>query len=321
MTLEEFKAEIVKDPTTVATALAYVVTLPEGIEVLENYTNKQKPAILEAGKADILKQIEGPLATVLGSSRPEGITFETYIENVGKELKKLREDSGKSGDEASKQKIKELEGELTALKSANWEGKYNNMVTETSTKIGEYETTIKNLETANIQGLVGTDLSSALSSLSFNAAIPKEAIEAMTSQLKSNVLKNAKVVDGKPVYFNEDGTPMLNDVFKPITAVEIFKKNMATVLAVGNGGGGAPSKPGQGGGGQGGGGSIVTTGEGDKAVKKLVLDPAKFNTKLSFSEHVEDVLSKEGIEKGSKDWNDMINTARTEYEVDKMDRV
>lgn len=312
MTLEEFKAEIAKDPTTVKTALAYVITLPEGKEVLDNFVNQQKPGLVKDAVADAIKAVEAKLATALGTAKPEGKAFEDYVEGIAKDLKKLQADAGKVGDEATKQKITELEGQLQSYKASNWEGKYKTLVEETAAKIGEYDTKLKDLEKGNLEGMVGTDLSTSYARLSFNPNIPKEAIEALASNVRNSVMKNAKVVDGKPVYYNEDGTPMLNELFKPITAEEIYRRNMATVLtAAGAAGGGATDGKKT---------TISKTTEGEKETKKLVLDPSQFNTKLSFTEHAEKVLLEEGVQKGSKDWNDLVMGARTEYGVDKMER-
>jgi hypothetical protein len=321
MTREELIKEIEKDPSTVATGLAYFVTLPEGKEVLENYAKQEAPKLVEAAKADIFKSVETKLATIVGTSKPEGIAFDVYVEGIGKELKKLKEDAGKNGDEASKTRIKELETELQGVKAANWEGKYNSLAAETSVKLEEYNTKLSDLEKGNKEGMVGNELTAAYSKLAFNPNIPKEAIEALASRAKESALKNAKVVEGKVVYYNEDGTPMLNELFKPITAEEIYRKNMASVLAAGGGGGKAPGTAGTPTGTEGKKGSVVSITEGDKVVKKLSLDPTQFNTKLTFAQHAEEVLIAEGVEKGSKEATEMIMAARTEYGVDKMDRV
>lgn len=322
MKLEELLKLLNENPEILKGVITHILTLPEGKEVLENYAKQETPKIIEAAKADIFKGLDGKLATVLGAAKPEGTDFEAYLEKIGAELKTLKDNAGKTGDETSRARIAQLEAEVQAFKTANWEGKYNSLVTDTAKKLEEYDTKYKTLETSQLEAMVSADLAGGFAKLAFNPNIPKEAIDAMAEKVKDTVLKSAKIVEGKVVYYNADGTPMNNETFKPISAEEIYRKNLSTVIAEGKGGGKAPSNPGQSTQQEEGKkGAISVVKEGDKELKKLVLDPKNFNTKLSFAQHAEEVLIGEGVERGSKDWNDMIQAARTEYGVESMERV
>lgn len=309
MTLEELIKLLGENKTILTGVLTHITSLPEGKELLENYANQKKPEFIAAAKADILGGIKTSVLGVVGGTIPEGVEVDAYLVTLANELKTLKANSGKGGDEASKQRITQLEAEIKAVKDADWEGKYNKLTTETAAKIEEYKTKVETLETGNIQSLVGVDLATGLAAVKFNPNIPQEAVNAMLETAKAKIMKTAKVVDGKVVYYKEDGTPYNNELFKPISAEELLKTELKAIVATGSTGGKAPQEAGD--------TTIIVT-EGDK--KKLKLDTTKFNSKLSFANHAEEVLIAQGVAKNSEDWNNLVDTARAEYGVENMPR-
>ena len=315
MTLEELKKLFGEQPALFTEVLGHIATTEEGKELLNNYAKTQTDKAIGEKTSEIYNGIDKDINDVLGVQKPTDKKTYEFVKELVSELKDLRANKGKgSGDEGKDAtRITELETQLNAIKTANWEGKYNALVTETSTKIEGFTNKIKELETGNTSSLVNIELATGLSTLKFNPNIPKEAIDAMTSVVKDKVTKTAKVVDGKVVYYKEDGTPYLNELYKPITAEEIFKTELKAVISGSNVGGGGADTTEK--------GKIVTIGEGDTAKKKVALDPSKFNTKLAFANHIEEVLIENGVERNSTEWHGIVQDARTEYGVDKMDRV
>lgn len=307
MTWEEILAAMKANPELEKQSVQYFVTSDSGKEVLENHAKQYAEREVSVKMSELLNGIDTNIAEALGVTKPKDKKTSDFVKEVATELKALKEKKGDNTDDAKK--VKELEISLEKAKS--WETKYNELTIETSKKLETYSTEIETLKNGNTETIVGGDLLLGLSAIKFNPLIPKVAVDALSNSVKEKVLKTAKIVDGKPVYYKEDGTPYLNELFKAANAEEIFKSELKDLISTeANTGGGAGEK-----------GKTITVKDGDKEVKKAVLDPAKFNSKLTFAKHIEEVLLTNGVERGSKDWYEMEQTARVEYEVDKMERV
>lgn len=309
MTWEEILAAMKAAPALETEVIKYIITTEGGKEVLENHAKQYAAKEVSDKMSELLNGIDTTIAENLGITKPKDQKTTDFVKGIAEELKTLKAKKGSDNPEGDAKRVKELEAELAQAKT--WENKYNGLATETAVKIEGYVNEINTLKTGNTETVVGGDLALGLNTIKFNPLIPKAAIDSLAGTIKDKVLKAAKIVDGKPVYYKEDGTPYLNEVFKPATAEEIFKTELKDMISTeAQAGGGSEEK-----------GKIITTKEGDKDLKKAVLDPAKFNTKLTFAKHIEEVFISNGIERGSKDWHEMEQTARTEYEVDKMDRI
>jgi hypothetical protein len=310
MTWEEILKAMKADTAIQKEVIKFIITTEDGKEVLENHAKQYSEKAIGEKVSEIYNGIDAITTEVLGASKAKDKKTSEHIKDLLTELKTLKEKKGGDNPEGDAKKVKDLEAELA--KAKDWETKYNGLTQETAAKIEGYTKQIDELKNGNTESIVGNDLVLGFSSLKFNPLIPKEAIDAMAEKVKGGIMKNAKIVDGKPVYYKEDGTPYLNEVYKPITANEIYASELKAVLATGAaGGGGAETEKGK----------IVTIKDGDKEAKKVVLDPSKFNTKLTFAQHIEEVLIENGVENNSKEWHEIVQSARTEYEVDKMDRV
>jgi superoxide dismutase len=63
----------------------------------------------------------------------------------------------------------------------------------------------------------------------------------MVNQVKSGLVSNAKVIDGKVVYHDGEGKPILDKQYKPANAEYLLKERLKDILAVDKvPGGGAP---------------------------------------------------------------------------------
>ncbi len=313
MDLAALKKLFGEQPALFKEVLVHIATTDEGKELLTNFAKTQVDKVTADKENEINTALEATLKE-LGFTKPADKKATDFVKDLASELKTLKDKKPEDGKVEGKdaQRIQELEGQLKTLKDANWEGKYNTLVGEAAAKIEGFTNQIKDLQEGNTSNLVNIELASGLASLKFNANIPKEAVDAMASVVKDKVLKTAKVVDGKVVYHKEDGTPYLNELYKPVTAEEIFKTELKSIISGANtsGGGADPVK-----------GKLTTVGEGNDAKKKVVLDPTKFNTKIGFANHIEEVLLENGVERNSPDWHSITQEARTEYGVDKMERV
>lgn len=314
MNLEQLKKLFGEQPALFKEVLGHIATTEEGKEFLANYAKVEVDKAKSDLTSEIYNNIDKDMREVLGVEKPGDKKTWEAVKEILVELKGLRDKpKGEAGTETEKDtKINELEGKLKTLVDANWEGKYNTLVTETSTKVTELTGEITKLKTGSVESLVGMELATGLSTLKFNPNIPTEAVTAMTEQVKARIMKTAKVVEGKVVYYKEDGTPYLNELFQPITAEGIFKNELKSIISGVNVSGGG-SEAGK--------GTITTIGEGDNAKKKLILDPSKFTTKLGFAQHAEDTLLELGVAKNSDEWHGLVADARTEYGVDKMERI
>lgn len=315
MNLEELKKLLGEQPELFKGLLGHIATTTEGKELLENYATTKVDKAIGEKISEIYNGIDKDIKDILGLEKSGDKKTYDFVKDLITELKDLKAKKGEAGgstDPDTAKKIEQLETQLDDIKKANWEGKYNALVVETSTKVEGLTNEITKLQEGNTESLVNVELATGLSSLQFNPNIPKEATDAMTQAVKNKVIKNAKVVEGKVVYYKEDGTPYLNELFKPATAQEIFSMELKPIISGKNvAGGGAEGEKGK----------VIISGEGDSASKKVILDPSKFNTKLTFATHIEEVLLENGVEKNSTEWHSITAEARKEYAVDTMERV
>jgi len=65
-------------------------------------------------------------------------------------------------------------------------------------------------------------------------------------------------------------------------------------------------------------GKLVTTGTGDNATEKLVLNAGSFSTRVEFNEVAAKALTELGIAVSDKRYNKLMDGAAKEYEVSKL---
>lgn len=316
MTLEEILAAMNSNPEIMTGVIQAIPTLDAGKELLNNHAKQHFDQNIGPKVAEIYSNIDQDIFDILGIRKDKDTKTYDFLKNeVLSKFKELKE-KGNVTDDEKQQKIDSLEQKVQELTQAGADGQFwKNSLEEAQKKWDKEKTelqgTIDNHVKENRTFVVSNDLATGLSGLKFNPNIPESAINALTDSIKNSAIANSKIVEGKVVYLKEDGTPWLNNEFKPITAKDIFAEKMGDVLETSSGGGGAaPKKTGK----------IITVGEGDSATKKVTLDPSTFNTKLQFHNEIEKVLTKEGVEKNSKQWNDLTTEAYKEYGVADMER-
>ena len=317
MTIEEIKTALKENKELAKDLVLLVPELEEGKTLLSNHAKAHFDANIGSKVAEIYTNIDNDIFETLGiRKKAEQKTYDFLKTDIFSDLKKLKA-SSLSDDEKAK-KIKELEETNKTLleKSTNsefWHKTHEEAVKVWKDKENEYETKLKTINSKVVESAVNTDLTMGLSGLKFNANIPKEAVDAMINNVKSEIIKSAKIDEnGKVIYQKPDGTPWLGKDYTQISAQGIFAEKLSSIIDTeSKGGGGAPTK---------GKSSIEITGEGDKSVKKLVLDVEKFNSKISFADEVEKTLISNGIERGTAEWNKLQDTAYLEYKVAELPR-
>lgn len=312
MNLEEIVAKAKEDDNLRKQLVAWLPKTTEGKELLDNYFNSEFEKKIGDKVSEIHTSYDNDIFEILGERKKADQKTYDYVKNLVTELKELRTAKG----EGNENKVKELQAKIKELQDSgsvneHWKKIYNEAVSKWEAKEKEYKTQIEEQETKYRTTQVEGALKSALGSLKFKQGIPQEAIDALIKVNEESILKHAKVIDGKVVFHKDDGTPWLNEEYKPISAQEIVKGFLKTMIddgsSEGNAGGGASPKINQ--------GKIVTTGEGDNAKKKLILDTNSFSTKLEFNKVAEKALRSQGITASDKEYNELLDQAYEEYKV------
>lgn len=306
-TLQEVLDFISTDKGALTGVIAHIQTTDEGKELLTNHANAHFEQEIKPRLAKVYSDLDNDILTTLGEARPNEVKTYEFIKQKMSELKTLKADKG------SNTKIKELEDEIETLKKEGgqneyWKKTHEEAVSKWDTEREGFETKLTALQKEQLNTQVKMFLDAGLSGLEFS--VPQEAVDALQKMHSDSVINHAKVIDGKVVLHKEDGTPMLNDKYKPITPKEYWETKLASVI----------KKPAQGGGGApvGNKGNIITVGEGGAATKKLTLDRTEFSTKTEFYDKAAEVLTAQGVAKESEEWNKLMDGAREEYEVSKL---
>jgi len=313
MTLAEVIEKAKNDPEFRKGLVGFAKDTDEGKEVLENFAKMKLEDEIKAKVSEIHKRYDDDILEVLGVRKKGDQKTYDFVKELLAEYKKVKDTGGDDKDK----KVKELQEELKKLQDSgefnkHWKETYEQALAKWEEKEKELTEAVKSKDTEFFKAQVVSDLTTGRSGLKFNDAIPQVAIDAIIKEHERTILDKAKMVDGKVVYVKEDGTQWMNGEFKPISSSEIWAEKLKDLLSSGNSGSGGNAEtkitnP------------IVKVGEGDNATTKLVLDKAKFSTKMEFQREIEKVLSAQAVPMGSKEWNELSDSAYKEYEVDKME--
>lgn len=133
-----------------------------------------------------------------------------------------------------------------------------------------------------------TDFMQALSGIKFADNLPKSAVDALVNTVKAEIVSSAKIIDGKRVYVDADGEPMIDKTtYKPITAKALLEAKLTDVIQKDRVVTGAGTPP-----------KVVTGKDGKASVQGFIM-PGDVNTKQALVEH----LKKTGIPRGSKEYD------------------
>lgn len=318
MTLAEIIAKATENPALQKEIVMWAKDTTEGKEILTNHAKVEVDKAISEKTAEIHTSYDNDIFEVLGARKKNDQKTYEFVKSLATELKELRDAKGKLNES---EKVKELEAEIKKMKE---DGAYNEHYkkiheeaqAEWKKQKGELEEKIAQKEKEYLSAQVEADLEAGRAKLKFKEGIPQEAIDAMVKVQREELLKNAKIIDGKVIYHKEDGQPMMNKEYKTITSEEIWKEKLGSLIEDGDAGAGsggkAPTDPKKA-------GSVIKTGEGDNAKTKLVLDRSMFSTKVEFNRIAEKTLREQGLEASSKEFKDAMLGAYEEYEVSKLD--
>lgn len=176
----------------------------------------------------------------------------------------------------------------------------------------DLEGKITTMATSTEESIKKAEIANGLSKLQFNPDTSDTIKNMVLGNTQNDLLKNSKIEDGKVVFLNTEGKPILNSTqTEPATAAEVLAgldgiKEITTVTKPG-GGGAPPVIIGK-----------VTTKTDDKgnAVKTLDLGPkGTFTTKVGFITAFEKGMAESGIAKGDPDYSAMEAEAYKNHDV------
>jgi hypothetical protein len=241
MTTEEIIALMNGDEKLRIGIVNAIPTFTEGETLLNNFAKQHFEKNIGEEISKIYNNLDEDVFKVLGVRKPAEMKTYEFIKQQLSDLKAKSEDGGKNKDE----KVKELENQLKELQAkAEKAGDYEKKYMETQSALQhtkeEYENKIKGLETQAFESAILADLNTGRSGLNFDPKLPKDVIDTYVNTHVESIKKHAKLVDGKVVYYKEDGTPWLdaNNMMNPITASGIFAEKLKPILASNSGGGG-----------------------------------------------------------------------------------
>lgn len=317
MTLAEIIAKAKDDKDFRKSIVVWAKDTEEGKEILSNFSEAEYEKKVKDKISEIHTGYDNDIFEVLGQKKKGEQKSYDFVKELAGELKELRE---KKDSLDSNEKVKELQAQIKKMQNdgsvnEHWKDIYDKALAKFEQEKEELIGKLESKEKEYLGAQVSSDLMAGKAGLSFMEGLPKEAIEAMIKVHESTILENAKIIDGKVVYHKEDGSPWMNkDTYKPVTAEDIWREKLGTVISNdqpgGNKGGGAKPNLSS--------GSVVDTGTGDDT-KKLVLDRKAFSTKLEFNTLADETLRKQGVAVGSKEYKEMISNAYNEYEVSELD--
>lgn len=317
MTLEEIIAEAKEDENFRKQLVGWAANdTVEGKELLTNFANVEFDKKIGDKVSEIHNGYDNDVFEILGQRKKAEQKSYDFVKEIALELKELR--SAKPSDKEAK--IKELQDKLKEANDSgslneHWKKIYEEALGKWTETENSLKKSIQDKEVEFNSNRIISELKSSLGALKLKEGIPQEAIDAMVKVNEEKILKTAKVIDGKVVFHHEDGSPWMNEEYKPISSNGVIKSFLGAMIDDGasqnKGGGGASTRIEN--------GKIIKTGEGDNAKDKLVLDKASFSTKVEFNKLAEQTLRNQGITADNKNYTKLLDDAYVEYEVSKLE--
>lgn len=312
MNKDEIIKAITENAELRAEILPTIAETTEGKTLLENHAKAFFDSNIGSKVSEIYNNIDNDIFEITGERKDPNVKTFDFVKSQMTAYKELLSKGGNTPEDVTKLKAKIQELEKGDGKNEFWKTTHENALSQWEKDKLNLRSEIETLQTSNLHSQVGTDLSMGLAGIEVNPNIPQVAIDSLINTAKASIINDAKVIDGKIVYHKPDGTPWLNNQYAPITAKEIFKETLKDVLKPDNyAGGGANARV----------GSIVKVETGDGSTEKLVLDKSKVTSKVSFTSLVTETLLKQGVERGSKQWLALSDSAYKEYNVKELPRV
>ena len=314
MTLAEIIALAKNDPELRKGLIAFSNETEEGKIILQNFADAEFDKRIKDKISEIHTAYDNDVFEILGERKEANVKSYDFIKKLVGELKELRG----SNDSTKEAKIKELNDKIKKMQddgsvNEHWKKIYEEALAKWQQSEKELKETISKKDSDYLQNQILNELNVVKSGLKFIEALPQEAVKALLDIETNKILSTAKIIDGKVVYLKEDGNPYLNKEYKPISAKELFEEKLSSIIVKDENasGGKAPKNVRV--------GEIIKTGEGDKAIEKLVLNKEAFNSKRSFNEVATKALKEQGVAMGDPRYNKLLDEAYKEYEVSQLE--
>jgi hypothetical protein len=204
--------------------------------IFAQHSNAHAQAYFEANKADVYKTAQGEaygnvdkvLSEVLEVERKDNAKTTEILKPLLEELKTLRSATGKVDDSEA----------IEALKK-----KHGTDLEEIQALLIERDNKIKTLETQSLERDIKLSLTEALRDKKFKAHYTQKDIDRSLASELGTVIGNAKIEDGKTIYYNSEGSKMLvkngTRVGLPMDAKEVVEETFGDMFEVKTAGGDA----------------------------------------------------------------------------------
>ena len=320
LTKDQIIEAITGNDDLAAEVTTHVISTDKGQEIISNKAN----SIYTDKIGDEVKNIHGmydaDIFEILGEkpgTGADGQRVKTYEFNKSllTELKELR---GKAETMNKDAEVQRLNAKIEELKAGgggeHWKQTHNEAKEQWGIEKQTLTDKISELQNKQLGSTVDNDINSAIAGFKFNEDIPQAARDAFINSKKASLKANAKVEDGKVIYFGADGKMLQNAEYGPADAKYIMQNDLKDILLIENNepGGGAQSKLK---------GTIETKKvDGKDDQKRLVLDPSDFDSKFKFNQVATKALASLGITRSNKDYTKLLDGAYNEYGVKELPR-
>lgn len=252
-----------------------------------------RPDVVDGKKQktyDKLKELLTDYKGLLG--KKDSLTKEAEVLRLQGEIDKLKKEGG----------AKHVQEVFDKAKKA-WEEKES-----------EYNNTIKDLESGSTVFKKEVEIGKAIQGLKLNPDTPDSIKTMAINAAKAELIKNSEFRDGKLVFLDDKGEPIIDTATYQVMSPEGMLANVAAIKDISlkddsKPGGGADPKIE---------GSIITSTIEGKEVKKLNLVAGSFTTKAEFADMTEKAMLAQGITRSDPDWQTLQNAAYKEYDVSKL---
>lgn len=303
MTLDEIKAAIKENADLGKEVAEYSAQTEAGKVILENYLTAKKEDVV---KTAIEEHNNNTLSLLkeAGFEIKEGQNIVDSVKELSAKVKELSEKGDSGETEKLKKELKELKesGELNQYFKEESE-KLKAKISEMTESHNEQ---IANKDKEYQESRVKAELQSGLASLNYDK--DDKAVNALISTIETNLLNNVKEVEGKFVFSKDPDTEYRDASFNIMSTADIWKTELDGYLQKEKVGTGAERR-------------INSTGgvvKDDKGLNKLILNPSSFTTRTEFEEVAEKALIAQGIIPNSAEAETLIDSAYTEYNVNKL---
>lgn len=217
----------------------------EGQTLLNNYAESHWDNKIGTVVGEIHQKYDDDFEQAFGKKRDEGVkTYAFFKDNIA-DLKS-RASAGDPSVLAEKdQTISDLQKKLEeGASNDHFKSLYDELQGQTTGRIEELMGQIKGFEEKERLGSIQGVLKSALSELKFNEDLPKDLVDGHVKGLIDSLTASAKIMEDGTVTFYEGDQPIRNKNFANMSADEILKNRLGSVLAKNNssGGGVDPNK-------------------------------------------------------------------------------